>query len=109
MRFEEGYYFRAKQQAQEWLFQIPGVVGVALGPKIVAGKLTAEPAIQVFVHQKRGAHELPPGEAIPPLIDEIKTDVIESGPPQIANGQVHCATGKITGAKATGTNDTGVE
>jgi hypothetical protein len=38
MQFDEEFYLRAKERAKPWLFQLPGVLGVGLGPKIVAGK-----------------------------------------------------------------------
>jgi hypothetical protein len=70
---------QAKARAR--LLAIPGVHSIAIGPKVVAGKRTDEPAIAVFVTKKRPLSELRPEEVIPPEIDGVKTDVIEEKPP----------------------------
>lgn len=66
-----------KQAAQKRLFQIPGVFGVGVGPKLVGDKPTTTLAIQIFTTKKRPASELPPDELIPSEIDGFPTDVIE--------------------------------
>src|SRR5262245_13539106 len=113
MQLDEAFYIRAKDQAEDALFSIPGVYGVALGPKIIAGKITSRPAIQVFVNRKRPLQELSPQERIPHEMYGVQTDVIE-GPtlPQAANGtEQRCKTGKITAATVvpnSGNNDSPV-
>jgi hypothetical protein len=67
-----------KSQAKERLFAIPGVHAVGIGPKIVNGVATGEPAIIAFVLQKRALVELPENEIIPSDIESVKTDVIET-------------------------------
>ena len=68
-----------KNRAAEQLLGLPGVVAVGLGSKEVDGEPTGELAIKVFVKVKRAPGELPPEQLIPPEIDGIPTDVIESG------------------------------
>jgi hypothetical protein len=41
-----------KRAAEGRLLSIPGVHAVGVGTKIVAGKITKEPAIMVFVEKK---------------------------------------------------------
>jgi hypothetical protein len=104
MVFDEQFYVRARSEAEQLLFGIPGVYGVALGPKIVAGKLTRKPAIQVFVQQKRSLPELLPSEIIPREIHGVSTDVIQGTSPLVRTAgtetfpevEQHCRTGKIT-------------
>ena len=100
MQLDEAFYIRAKDRAEDALFRIPGVYGVALGPKIIAGTLTSKPAIQVFVTRKRPLQELSREERIPHEMYGVQTDVIEGpGQPQAANGtEQRCNTGKITAA-----------
>ncbi|MDR4461768.1 MAG: serine protease [Nitrospirales bacterium] len=66
-----------KQEAERWLFEIPGVRGVALGPKFVADRAIGKLAIQVFVESKRSRVALDAGEVIPEFIEGIPTDVWE--------------------------------
>ena len=113
MQLDEAFYSRAKDRAEDALFRISGVYGVALGPKIIAGKLTSKPAIQVFVNRKRPLQELSPEERIPHEIYGVQTDVIEGlDLPQAANGtEQRCKTGKITAATVdpnSGNNDSPV-
>ena len=113
MQLDEAFYSRAKDRAEDALFRISGVYGVALGPKIIAGKLTSKPAIQVFVNRKRPLQELSPEERVPHEIYGVQTDVIEGlDLPQAANGtEQRCKTGKITAATVdpnSGNNDSPV-
>jgi hypothetical protein len=100
MQVDEAFYIRVKNQAEEALFRIPGVRGVALGPKIVGEVLSSTPAIQVFVARKRPLHDLAADERIPLEIDGVHTDVIElSSLPLVANGtEQPCKSGMITAA-----------
>jgi hypothetical protein len=68
-----------KNRAAERLLGQPGVVAVGLGSKEVGDEPTGELAIKVFVKVKRAPRDVPPEELIPPEIDGIPTDVIESG------------------------------
>lgn len=72
-----------KRDAQARLLKIPGVHAVAIGPKVVAGKSTADPSIIVYLIKKKSTAEVPPEELIPPEIDGIKTDIIEQSVPTV--------------------------
>ncbi len=67
-----------KRTAQGRLLALPGVHTVAVGPKIVGGQRTSEISIMVYLVKKKPLSELRPEEVIPPEIDGVKTDVIES-------------------------------
>ncbi len=56
-------------------FGRPGVVGMDVGFKYVAGKPTADVAIRLFVRKKLA--EVTAGERFPSLVGQHKTDVIE--------------------------------
>ena len=71
-----------KRDAQARLLKIPGVHAVAIGPKVVAGKSTADPSIIIYLVKKKSAAELSTEELIPREIDGIKTDVIEQSVPK---------------------------
>lgn len=75
-----------KARARQRLLAIPGVHCVAIGPKMVAGQLTAEPVIAVFVTKKKPLAEVSPADVIPPEIEGIKTDVVEEELPQLLAG-----------------------
>jgi hypothetical protein len=77
MQFAEEHYTRTKDRAEASLFLIPGVVGVALGPKIVGGKPTGTPAIQVYVRNKRGPAAVAPEHLIPASLEGVATDVLD--------------------------------
>src|SRR5829696_5652227 len=98
MLLDEEFCRRAKADAEEFLFRISGVYGVALGPKIIGGKLTSEPAIQVFVRRKRPLAEVPAAEIIPGEIQRLRTDVVDGSSPVVptAGAGERCRTGKIT-------------
>lgn len=68
-----------KEAAEEALLKIPGVTGVAIGQKEKNGALTGEISILVLVEKKKPAAGIPAAEVIPPEINGIKTDVIETG------------------------------
>ena len=53
------------------------VLGVAVGPKGTAGRVTAPEAIVVLVARKLPRREVPRGELIPPVFDGFPTDVRE--------------------------------
>jgi hypothetical protein len=77
---------KVKRAAQAVLLALPGVHAVGIGAKKVGGKRTAEPAILVFVVRKKPISDLRPQEVIPPEINGVKTDVIESPMPSLAFG-----------------------
>jgi hypothetical protein len=72
---------RVKRDATERLLAIPNVVAVGIGPKMVGGRATGEPAIRVFVRRKLPADQVPADELIPPTIDGVLTDVDIGGDP----------------------------
>jgi hypothetical protein len=63
-----------KERVEASLLALPGVTGVDVGYKLVAGKKTDELAIRVYVASKQN---LPTDQQIPAMIDGIPTDVIE--------------------------------
>src|SRR5438046_6516509 len=72
---------RVKQDVTQRLLAIPNVVAVGIGPKVVGGQATGEPAIRVFVRRKLPTDQVPADELIPPVIDGVLTDVDVGGPP----------------------------
>jgi hypothetical protein len=79
---------RVKQDVTQRLLAIPNVVAVGIGPKVVGGQATGEPAIRVFVRRKLPADQVPADELIPPVIDGVLTDVEIGGPPIPVAGPV---------------------
>jgi len=75
-----------KRAAEGGLLAIPGVHAVGVGRKIVAGQMTDDPCIMVFVVAKKPTAEIPSGELIPSEIDGVKTDVYESPVPRYLAG-----------------------
>jgi hypothetical protein len=71
---------RIKEAAEKELLKLPGVTGVAIGQKEKNGKRTGEISILVYVERKKQEHEIPAHQLIPPEIEGVKTDVIETGP-----------------------------
>jgi hypothetical protein len=63
---------------EDKLFPIPGVTAVSTGDKVVEGFRTNTPSIRIHVEKKKAEAEIPRDERIPPIIDGIPTDVIES-------------------------------
>ncbi len=62
------------------LMDLPGVVGVAIGERVIRGERQAgEPAIKVFVRQKRLEADLAPQERVPRHLEGYPTDVEEIG------------------------------
>ena len=74
--------YSVKKNVESRLLAIPGVHGVGLGAKYIGGERTHEPAIMVFLENKKPAIAIPSHEMIPAQIDGVKTDVIESTPPR---------------------------
>lgn len=65
---------RVKRRVEAELLKMPGVTGVDIGYKYVAGKKKNVLAIRIYVEEKK---EVPVGEKIPEEIDGIPTDVIQ--------------------------------
>jgi hypothetical protein len=62
-------------EAKAVLGAIPGVVGVGLGLRTRAGRLTDDIVLSVTVWRKRSPAAIPAGERIPPVFGGIPTDV----------------------------------
>jgi hypothetical protein len=69
------------------------VVGVAAGVKVKKGAPTGEPAVTILVEKKVAKSRLSEGALVPPKLDGVPTDVIESGPlrPLLFNTRVRPA------------------
>ncbi len=72
--------FKVKKHYRQSLLQLPNVVGVGVGPKMVAGKSTEAMAIKVYVNRKVPPENLKESEIIPQELDGIPTDVEEQAP-----------------------------
>lgn len=68
---------RIKQQVEDDLLALPGVVGVDIAQKITKGRSSGGLAIVISVRAKRLAGQLPAGQLIPKEIAGVPTDVIE--------------------------------
>lgn len=77
MKSETRHPIEIKEEAETWLFKLPGVRAVGLGPKFVANRPIGKLAILVYVESKRDRSELDPGEIVPEFIDGVPTDVWE--------------------------------
>jgi len=69
-----------KAKYRDWLFSLPNVTGVGIGRKMIGGQYTDERSIRVYVIEKKPLDALSPDERVPPHLDGIPTDVIETGP-----------------------------
>lgn len=69
----------ARDKFERLLMEKAHVIGVGIGNKVVAGKETQEPAVIVFVERKVPEPHLKRKDVIPKTLDEVKTDVIETG------------------------------
>jgi hypothetical protein len=78
---------QAQEQNEDKLLDLPGVIGVASGPRVRRGKVTRELCVQVFVERKRPLEAIGAAERVPSAVaaaeaDEVATDVIEITRPQ---------------------------
>ena len=73
----EAKLIRDKHEAR--LMRKKGVVGCAVGYKHIAGKKTNQICIVCYVIEKIPEDQLDEGDLVPPVIDGIPTDVVESG------------------------------
>lgn len=55
------------------------VVGVGVGYKIAGQELTDEPSVIVSVTRKQPVERLSPEDLVPPAVDGVPTDVVETG------------------------------
>lgn len=70
---------RIVENKREKLFGLPNVVGVAVGYKRKGGAVTDQPSVVVLVQKKVPLAQLAPGEAVPPEVEGVPTDVVEVG------------------------------
>ena len=68
-----------QSERQDELLALPNVVGVGYAHKQTAGEDTGEPALTVFVSQKLPKDMLRKDERVPGTLNNLKTDVIETG------------------------------
>lgn len=62
------------------LFHLPNVVGVGVGKKIVDDVDTGKYCLTVLVEKKKSREQMSEEELIPEMLDQVPTDVVESGP-----------------------------
>jgi hypothetical protein len=60
--------------------RLPGMVGLGIGRKFVAGKLSGQLCVKFLVQNKRPEHDIPARERLPKTIDGVLTDVEGSAP-----------------------------
>jgi hypothetical protein len=70
---------RAKERFERELLRKANVVGLAVGRKIVGGRETDELCVVVLVRRKMPEEELSPQDVVPRRLDDVKTDVVETG------------------------------
>ena len=75
-----------KDAIERRLLAIPGVNAVEISEKHIDGKPTGELSITVAVNTKKPLTQIPADERIPPTINGIPTDVVESGPIIVCGG-----------------------
>jgi hypothetical protein len=68
-----------REKYEKTLMLKKGVVGCAVGYKYIAGKKTDQICIICYVIKKIPEHQLHEDDLVPPMIEGIPTDVIESG------------------------------
>lgn len=71
---------KAKEKHEESLLELPNVVGVAIGHKVVKGETQpGREVIKVFVTSKVPRSRLKPNEVVPKALEGYSTDVEEIG------------------------------
>lgn len=70
---------KTKDEWEERLLGLPGVVAVGIGPKRVGGRDTGEVGIVVSVAEKVSKADLAPDEMVPETLDDVPTDVVQTG------------------------------
>ncbi len=71
--------FRTLQKNRNKILEMENVVGVGVGFKEKAGKVTDEESVVIYVKKKVNKNELRSHDVIPDKIEDSKTDVIEIG------------------------------
>lgn len=71
---------QVKNQYQSELLRLPNVVGLGIGYKETAGQFTDQLALIINVSRKLPLAQLAPDEIAPPQIEDVPTDVQETGP-----------------------------
>jgi hypothetical protein len=61
------------------LLSLPNVVGVGIGYKEKDGQNTGKVSLVVLVEKKLTRQRLAPEQLVPPIIEDVPTDVVESG------------------------------
>lgn len=69
----------AKSLHEADLLSRENVVGVAVGHKVVRGRETDEKCIVVFVDHKMSLEEVKKRDRVPPSLEGVRTDVVETG------------------------------
>ncbi|MEF8985356.1 MAG: hypothetical protein V5A51_12255 [Bacteroidales bacterium] len=70
---------RAKEKHEKALMRKKGVLGCAVGYKYVGDQKTDEISIICYVDKKKPEEALRKKDIIPRFLEDIRTDVIESG------------------------------
>jgi hypothetical protein len=70
---------KIRKKHEKALMRKKGVVGCSVGYKVIGGKKTDQICIICYVTRKLPADQLSEADLIPPLIEGLPTDVIESG------------------------------
>lgn len=78
---------KVKKDIEPELLKIPGVTGVGIGKKTVAGQKQDEIGIKVYVNKKKKEDEIPGTELIPKEKNGVKTDVVELTPNPVPYSQ----------------------
>lgn len=73
---------RVKEAHEEQLLRKRNVVGVGIGFRERAGRLSDEPVIVVSVSRKVPSHMLDPGDVIPRELEGVRVDVQPIGEPR---------------------------
>ena len=70
---------RVLEKRRKDLLQLENVQGVGLGYKSVRGKETSSKSIVILVNKKKPFEDLAGNQVVPKKIDNVETDVIETG------------------------------
>jgi len=76
-------YLEIKERVADDLLKLGGVHAVGVGAKVTNGEPTGEPAIKVFVEEKRPLDVVDPEDRVPAEVEGVKTDVVEMPIPTI--------------------------
>jgi hypothetical protein len=71
--------FKAKALAQEKYLAQPGIVGMGFGHKVIEGETTDELSLVVMVEKKLPLSALSHKTALPPIIHNVATDIMQVG------------------------------